>query len=466
MDILIVNPGEIRHDYITEHLGIASLTAYVNSKGYSAEQLDMAIEEMSVLDGQRKVLEINPKMLGLSLLDDSKKKGIALIQSVRKAGYKGKIVIGGYFPTFASYEILRDFTEIDYIVRGEGELTLHQLLEVELNSSNTPLSEIKGLSYRKNGKIIENDPRPLIEDLDILPPVDRKYAQKVLDSKVSLRIYSTRGCWGQCSFCDIIGFYSTSPGKAWRRRSSKSLVDEIEFLKNRYKTNFFNFNDDQFLVKGKKAVEFVDEFVTEIKNRNLKIQFDLMVRADTINKTVFSKLKSAGLQRVFLGLESFDKKHLIRYNKKISWRQNVKALIILKRLKIDMIASVILTDAYTTLWNLITQFIFLYDMRKRYFNSRKCQISLNKQLEVYRGSAVYQQYKSKGLLTNYDYLKKIEYKLKFFTSVRLKMFQLEEKINRIVLKPREVYINIIKKLRWLGGQVMTWFSNPESSVER
>ena len=87
MDILIVNPGEIRHDYITEHLGIASLTAYVNSKGYSAEQLDMAIEEMSVLDGQRKVLEINPKMLGLSLLDDSKKKGIALIKAIRKAGY-------------------------------------------------------------------------------------------------------------------------------------------------------------------------------------------------------------------------------------------------------------------------------------------------------------------------------------------------------------------------------------------
>jgi radical SAM superfamily enzyme YgiQ (UPF0313 family) len=452
MDILLIHPGEIRHDYITEHLGICSLKAYINSQGYQADTLDMAIESISVTDGLRYVLKINPKIVGVSLLDDSKKKGFALIKTLRQSGYEGIIVVGGYLATFADREILSDFPQIDYVVRGEGEITLHMLMNYLLSDSGPELSEIQSLTFRQDGAVISNQARPLISDLSILPPADRKYAQSILDQGSTLRIYATRGCWGQCSFCDIIGMYASSPGKAWRRRPVTQLVDEIEQLIKTYNTHHFVFNDDQFLVKGKKSYEMVEEFALELERRELSIKFELMCRADTVNRRIMQRLKSVGLQRVFLGLESFDEKQLSRFKKGISVRQNLRAVITLYHERIDVIASVILADAYTTFIDLLKQFIVLYELKIRHFNSVHCQISVNKKLEIYRGSAVYEEYKRNGLLTRDNYLSGYDFKLKFFTQLRIRLFSIEEKLTRLLYFPSAVFKNI-------RAQVTLTFSN-------
>jgi anaerobic magnesium-protoporphyrin IX monomethyl ester cyclase len=454
MDLLLINPGKIRHDYVTEHLGIASLKSYAISKGFSADTLDMSIEELSVQDGLGRIMTLNPKIAGFSLLDDSKHKGLALIKALRKSGYAGRIIVGGYFATFASREILQDFPEIDFVVRGEGEVTLAELMETLLRPSGKPISQILGLSFRNNGNIIDNPPRPLIRNLGSLPPPDRKYARMILAKNFHLRVYSTRGCWGQCTFCDIIGMYRSSPGKAWRTRSIKHLVDEIEDLQKQFHTNFFIFNDDQFLLKGVKGQERAEAFASEIEKRGLNIQFELMCRADTIHRASMARLKSVGLQRVFLGLESFDDQQLKRFNKCTSVRQNLRALITLYQLKIDVLASVILADAYTTIKDLIQQFITLFELRRRYFNSNKCQISVNNQLEVYRGSAVYREYKSKGLLTTDHYLGGNNYNINFLTNIRLKMFELEGKAGRLILKPRKVIQNLLSTLQWYYNQLL------------
>jgi anaerobic magnesium-protoporphyrin IX monomethyl ester cyclase len=453
MDLLLINPGKIRHDYLTEHLGIASLKAYTISKGFFADTLDMSIEELSVQDGLGRIMNLDPKIAGFSLLDDSKHKGLALIKALRKSGYTGKIIVGGYFATFAAPEILRDFPEIDFVIRGEGEITLAELMQTLLRRTGKPISQISGLSFRDNRNIIDNPARPLIQNLDSLPPPDRKYARMILDKNFHLRVYSTRGCWGQCTFCDIIGMYRSSPGKVWRSRSIKNLVGEIENLQKQFHTNFFIFNDDQFLLKGVKGQQRAEAFASEIKKRGLDIKFELMSRADTIHRATIVRLKSVGLQRVFLGLESFDDRQLKRFKKGISVRQNFRALITLYQLKIDVLASVILADAYTTLWDLVQQFITLFELRRRYFNSNKCQISVNNKLEIYRGSAVYREYKCKGLLTTDHYLEGNDYKINFWTNIRLKMFELEGKAGRFILKPGDVIQNMIRTLRWYYYQL-------------
>jgi len=448
MDILLINPAPPREDRIAEHLGISSLKAFINSHGMEADTLDLSIERLSIEDTVGRIWSIQPRMVGISMLDDSKDNGIAIIKRLTEREYKGKIVIGGYFPTFASKEILRDFPQVDYVVRGEGELTLLQLMEVELSKAKAlTLDQIEGLSYRRDGEIYENPSRPLIADLDILPPVDRKYAPQVLEAKQYLSIYATRGCWGGCSFCDIVGLYGISKGKRWRRRSVKHLVDELESLVRQFNTRHFIFNDDQFLIKGKSAYRLVDEFALEVERRTLNIEFELMCRADTVNRKVMQRLKEVGLKRVFLGLESFDEKQLKRMNKRISVRQNLKAVITLYKLKIDVIASVILADAFTTLWDLLLQFTILYILRKRYFNSENSKISVNKKLDVYRGSSVYREYKSKGLLTRDDYFTGCDYKLKFWTNLRLKMLTAEEEFVRFLSKPKAVLAEIAEKFQ-------------------
>lgn len=430
MDIQILNPGASQKEFKTEHLGIASLKAYLNYKGFNADTLDMAIEELSIADTVKYILKHNPLILGVSLIDATKKDGLEIIKKLRRSGYIGIIVVGGYFPTFASFELLRDFPEIDFVVRGEGELTLEELCEKTVNNSAIPLSDIKGLSYRESNQIIENPSRELIADLDILPTVDRKYTQTIIDQSSNIRISASRGCWGQCSFCDINNFYKSSPGKKWRRRSVKHLVDEIQFLVNTHNENYFIFNDDQFLSKGKTGYNYVQELAKELESRELEIKFELMCRADTIDKESMMLLKSVGLQRVFLGIESFNAAQLKRFNKRISVYKNIKSLITLYKLKIDVIASVILADAYTTLTELLEHFYLLYRLRKRYFNSTYCQISVNKQIEVYRGSDIYRQYKASGLLKTDNYLQGYEYHLKFWTKLRLKILVFEEKLGK------------------------------------
>ena len=452
MDILLINPGKIRHDYITEHIGIASLKAYVKSRGFEVDSLDMAIECLSVPDGIQQVLVRCPKAVGISLLDNSKSKGLAMIQGLRRAGYKGSIIIGGYFATFAAAEILRDYPEIDFVVRGEGELTLAELLSKVIRGNDHSLRNVLGLSYREGGLIQENPDRPLIQDLDILPPIDRKYAESVLNRGSALRVFGTRGCWGQCTFCDIIGMYGSSPGKAWRSRSVKNLVDELENLVETFGTRYFVFNDDQFLLRGKKGEERAQQFVDEINLRGLDIEFELMCRADTVQRRSMKKLQTVGLRKVFLGLESFDDKQLQRIKKRISVRQNLKALITLYQLKIDVVASVILADAFTTIWDMVKQFIFLFELRRRYFNSPKCQISVNQKIEIYRGSAIYREYRKLGLLTVDHYLEGYEYKLKFWTSFRLKLFDLETKLGRVILHPVESFKQWTAALYWLFVQ--------------
>jgi radical SAM superfamily enzyme YgiQ (UPF0313 family) len=386
-------------------------------------------------------------------MEENKHRGLQVIRELRCAGYSGHIVVGGYFPTFSSREILRDFPEIDFVVRGEGEITLGELMEKVLGGQKGSLENIQGLSYRENGTVRENPTRPLIKNLDTLPPVERKYSKEILKSGTALRVFATRGCWGGCSFCDIIAMYGSSAGKSWRSRSIPKLIDEIEDLKNRFHTDYFIFNDDQFLIRGKKADERVDQFASELKRRQLTIRFELMCRADTVTRRNLAALKSVGLKRVFLGLESFDDKQLERFHKSISVRQNLRALIILYQLNIDVVASVILADAYTTFRDIIRQFIFLFQLRRRYFTGPDCQISVNERVEIYRGSATYQEYKRKGLLTNDHYLQAYTYRLKFWTAFRLRMFDIESFIGRVLLHPLDFVFYLFNTFRWSIRQV-------------
>lgn len=445
MDLLLINPGSFRDQKPNEHLGILSLKSFTRSKGFDVDVIDMAIENLTVTTAITKIINHNPHILGVSMLDDTKSLGFDLIRELRVNGYEGKIILGGYFPTFSARDILQDFYEVDYIVRGEGELTLVELLDVIVHGKKIDIKHIQSLSFRDGDTIIDNPSRPLITDLTILPPVDRKYAADCLQNKQPLRVFATRGCWGGCSFCDIISLYGHSRGKQWRRRPVDQVVEELAKLSGRFETTQFIFNDDQFLVKGNKGLEYVEEFALLIEQKKLNITFDLMCRADTVTRPVMRRLKSVGLQRVFLGLESFDPKQLERYHKGISVRQNLKALKILKDEKIDVIASVILADAYTTLYDLLKQFAVLFQLTRRYFNSKNCQISVNKKLEVYRGSKVYREYKDKGFLTKDKYLEGYDFKLKPLTDLRLKMLAMEEKTGYVIVNTIRFLATILRQ---------------------
>ena len=428
MDLLLVHPGEAGVDPVTEHLGIASLKAYAEEKGFTANTLDMNLEACDIQGGIDKIKSGNPKVLGVSLLDATKRKGLALIRGLYLTGYTGHVIVGGYLPTFHAREILQAYPEIGFAVRGEGELTLIELLKYLLDGSLMDPELIAGITYRNGNKIIENPARSLIKYLDELPMPDRKYAPLILEKEKHIRLSFSRGCWAHCSFCDIISLYGISPGKKWRRRSVTGFVDEIVDLYDKFGADYFIFNDDNFLTKGKKNQKMIDDFVAEIRKRDVKIKFDMMCRADSVQKEAMQKLKSIGLQGIFLGIESFDQAHLDRYNKDTTVYQNLRAIIILYQLRIEFVISIILADAFTRLRDLIVQFYVLYKIQHRYFFNKNCKISINQKLEIYRGSTLYEQYRAMGLLYKDDWYEGYDYQLKFLTELRLKLIKLEGRL--------------------------------------
>lgn len=425
MDLFLVHPGNA-DDIPCEHLGIAGLKSYLIQQGYRVDTLDLALEQLDLNRAVRLLIYTNPAVIGVSMLDQTKKKGLDLIRLLRKSGYGGKIVAGGYFPTFHADPLLNNFPEIDVIVRGEGEQTLLELMNHHIAKEPQDKQQINGISYLHHGQVKHNPPRPLIRNLDDLPLVDRKYALKVLKKKGHLRVSASRGCWGNCSFCDINSFYTQSPGRKWRSRSMIHFVEELKQLKQQTGADYFILNDDNFMTRGNHNRRRAMELNTELKKRDLFLKFELMGRVDSMDRYALKALKDAGLQRMFLGVESFDQAHLQRFNKGTTVRQNLKAIILLKKLKIDCIISVILADAFTRLSDLIKQYVLLFWISRRFFNSRDSKISINEKLEIYRGSALYHQYKKQDLLTDDNWFTGYRYRLKMLTALRLKLAHFEK----------------------------------------
>src|SRR5512136_148791 len=195
IDVLLVGAEEL------ENLSTRYLVAVLRQYGYSVELAAFSTaDEMDTVVQQARWAQ--PRLVGLSIIFQYRApEFLALAEELRRALPQVHITTGGHFPTFAASDLLRDYATLDSVVRGEGELTLLELVQ-QLDSPAT-WHTILGLSFRHDGRIVENPPRPLIADLDSLPfPARDTPPQHHLGIGLS-PILGSRGCYRDCSFCSI-----------------------------------------------------------------------------------------------------------------------------------------------------------------------------------------------------------------------------------------------------------------------
>lgn len=209
---------------------------------------------------------------------------------------------------------------IDFIIIGEGEITLVELVkELQKLKNKQKLHKIKGLMYKKSdNKIVKTSPRPLIKNLDTLPfpayqLMDMKYYIKdKINWNLSLvTIHHSRGCNQGCNFCSCwlqMAQRNLKNGKEvlipkWRTKSVKRIIAELEFLNSKYNCKKFEFTDDTWNLDP----EWNKQFADAIKNKGLKIQWASFLRLDYIlrdEKTgVLKKLVDSGLIHIYTGIE-------------------------------------------------------------------------------------------------------------------------------------------------------------------
>ncbi len=194
---------------------------------------------------------------------------------------------------------------LDALVIGEGEQTALELLQNIKNKG--AWKSINGLAFLENGNCIETKPRLKIKDLSELGFPDREAIdfEKYLDVWEThhgvrmANINTQRGCPYTCKWCSTAVY-----GQSYRRRPVEQVVDEIQYLQKEYNVNGLWFVDDVFTVSHKWLAALYAEFL----KRNLKINFEIITRAERLNETVLDLLKEMGCFRIWIGAESGSQK--------------------------------------------------------------------------------------------------------------------------------------------------------------
>jgi anaerobic magnesium-protoporphyrin IX monomethyl ester cyclase len=293
-------------------LGLAYLAAVLENRGYQVDVIDLAFERLSERELGKRIIEINPDLIGLSALTPTYHEAIKVLRIVKEVVPKAKTVLGGPHPTILPEESIRE-SVVDFLVRGEGERTIVEL--VEALECEGDLSGIEGLSFKMGDTTIHNLLRPLIDDLDTIPfPAWHLFHINRYSTKAEgyrwANMMTGRGCPYDCVFC----YRGPAAGKVFRARSPENVVEEIKILKDRFNIRSIKFWDDTFIIDRERVSTICDLF---LKN-NLHIYWTCQTRADCVDFELLKKMKAAGCAMILFGVESGSQKILNRIGKRLT----------------------------------------------------------------------------------------------------------------------------------------------------
>ena len=352
MRVLLLNPPpNDRSWYRVEHLGIAYLATVLRQAGHEVQLLDSLLEDLDVKQTFQTIMARCSQIdvLGITATEpETIRSGLAIVRLLHGAGVHAHVTVGGYLPTFWSDELLRECLEVDSVVIGEGEETLRELVETLQRGGN--LEGVAGLAFRNGDcEMVHTPPRPLIHNLDRLPFPARDYLSVAYQKYHHALVYSSRGCYHRCSFCQIAQFYRLSRGRPYRTRTAKNIADEIEVLVKEHGVSSIFFVDDEFITESPKRRHIIEELIAEIHKRKLNFSFSIQYRADTgSDETLLRSLKDVGLSTVFIGVESGVEDVLERFEKGISKANIQSALQLVKKIDLNLIAGYMLYTPDTT----------------------------------------------------------------------------------------------------------------------
>lgn len=354
MKILFIEPPKevwfVMGEYLPPPLGILQLAAYLESKNdkWNIDVIDSQAEGFGWNKLQRYVEQTGPDIVISSALATCNTfLVLRTLETVKKVNPDIKTVVGGQHFSALADESLLKYPEIDFVVRGEGEVTLFEL--VKSLEENQPLTNVKGLSFRNGSKIVHNTSRPLIEDLNTLPFPGyhfieehiKKYHFKMMsyDSSGYGLVEASRGCPHKCTFCSQWGYW----GSKWRSKSPERIVDEMEQLYTEYGISFLWFTDDN-LGLGKRTNKICDELIS--RGLSEDISWFLQARSDDIirNKEYLSKMRKAGNYWIMAGLERHDERVINNYQKGIKPSDSKLCMDLLKENDIFGQATLMIGD--------------------------------------------------------------------------------------------------------------------------
>lgn len=334
IDVLFIHPADHRKVYqelsleftaVAPPVWTSLLANYTRKRGYSTAISDITVEGWDANSPGELLSRYSPSLVVMMVYGHQPSASTQTMPAARRIAHDLKnyskdvlIAMGGTHPSALPERTLRE-EEIDFVIQGEGALTITGLLNLIKSKGN--LQEIPGLCYWKNGAIEKNAPATIIENLDeelddyawdLLPPLSSYRAhnfhcfqyfqssQKADFSDVRtpyVTMNTSLGCPYLCTYCCINAIFGKPKIRYWSLEKVMSWIDYLVIKKG---VRNIRFDDELFILSPSRVERFCDLLIER--------QYDLNIyvygRVDTIREPMLPKLRKAGFRWICLGIES------------------------------------------------------------------------------------------------------------------------------------------------------------------
>jgi radical SAM superfamily enzyme YgiQ (UPF0313 family) len=307
-------------------IGLASMAAYLKRRDIDATIIDCYARPNSDRLIRDYLLTEKPAFMGLSCTTSTFLDGVRLAELAKSVLPNLQVVSGGAHVSALKERVLEDFPMIDFVVVGEGEQTLSELVE----SGPKEAASVQGVVYRKTGgEVCFTGYRAKGIDLDTLPfPAYEKLEGYPQAYKLTIFNYpktpnsscvSSRGCPYACSYCDRSVFR-----RSFRYNSAEYMYEHLSYLKERFGVRHVIFYDDQFTFNRKR----IEDFTRMLIDHPLEMTFTCAVRAEHIDFDLLRQMKTAGCWMISLGIETGDENLLAQH------RQNANLSLLADKIRL------------------------------------------------------------------------------------------------------------------------------------
>jgi anaerobic magnesium-protoporphyrin IX monomethyl ester cyclase len=333
MRILLIHPNY--HSGGAEIAGnwppawVAYLTGYLKAGGYSEVLfVDAMTHHLSDDQVRERIVAFGPDIIGATAITPAIYTAENLLKIAKEVAPNAVTVLGGIHGTFMYPQVLKEAPWIDVVVRGEGEqVFLNLVTAIDEGRWAADRSQVRGIAYLADDKVVATPAEPPIEDLDKIKPdwgiLEWAHYQYIpMGVRVAIPNFA-RGCPFTCSFCSQWKFW-----RDYRVRDPKKVVDEIESLVRDHQVGFFILADEEPTIHRKKFIAFCEELI----ERKLPVLWGINTRVTDIlrDEAVLPLFRKAGLIHVSLGTEAAAQLKLDRFNKETTIAQNKKAITLLR----------------------------------------------------------------------------------------------------------------------------------------
>ncbi|MCX5712162.1 MAG: cobalamin-dependent protein [Candidatus Omnitrophica bacterium] len=326
-------------------LGLGYLGSTLEKYGFEVKIVDSLIEgwnnRTNVADGviriglsfediEKIIIDFDPDIVGVNNLFTRQRENAHKIYALAKNSKKDIITIaGGAHPSVMPELVLGD-SNVDYVILGEGDKTIIDLMYALKNSGD--LSKLDGIGYRE-GNAIKIIPKSIfIKDLDGLPfpawhllNMEKYFGLKVSHGDRQKKRFSpvitSRGCPAHCTFCSAYAVW----GRGFRPRSPENVIFELKELKKLYNIEEIMFEDDNLTLDPQRAEALFDAMIRE--QLNLTWDTPNGIAAWTLSENLLNKMKQSGCRNVNFAIESGNQQVLDFVIKKPLKLEKVKPLV-------------------------------------------------------------------------------------------------------------------------------------------